>query len=103
MAKARAKHRSKGMTLPLAVLAGMAVPAIDLYKNGISQGDAGRTMNTAAAIFTGYNPESHTWEMAYLKRGLLPVVAGILVHKFVGGKLGVNRALAGAGVPFIRL
>lgn len=103
MAKAKARRHSRSMTLPLAVIAGMAVPAVDLWQNGIRQGDAGRTMNTAAAIFTGYNPESKTWEIGYLKRGLLPVVAGLLVHKFVGGRLGVNRALANAGVPLIRL
>jgi len=103
VAKTRSRRYSKNMTLPLAVIAGMAVPAVDLWQNGIQQGDTKRTMNTAAAIFTGYNPESKTWEVAYLKRGLLPVVMGLLVHKYVGGKLGVNRALAGAGVPLIRL
>lgn len=96
-------RRAAKTTFPVAVLAGLAVPAIDIWKNGLGQGDFQRAGITATAIFTGYNPESHTWELSYLKRGLLPVVAGMAVHKFIGGSLGVNRMLARAKVPFIRL
>lgn len=98
----RARHRKTGFTLPLAVIAGLGVPAMDLWQNSLHTGDLNRTAITASAIFTGYNPEAKVWDMAYLKRGLLPVVAGLLAHK-MASKLGVNRAIAQAGIPFVRI
>jgi len=38
-----------------------------------------------------------------LIRNVLPPVMGLIVHKVVGGKLGLNRMLAQSNVPFIRI
>jgi hypothetical protein len=77
----------------------LAVHALDDFRVGgiehVGKGIAVRT--------TGYMIDTGKFNFGYLKQGLLPIVAGLLVHKFIGGKLGVNRALAGAGIPFVRI
>lgn len=95
-------HKRKGFTLPVAVVAGLAVPAMDVWQNGLARGDFRNAAVCATAIMTGYNVDSKTWEIAYLRRGLLPVLAGFAAHK-IASKLGINRAIAQAGVPFIRI
>ncbi|GAI32548.1 unnamed protein product, partial [marine sediment metagenome] len=52
---------------------------------------------------TGYNYETHSWHPTDMRYGLLPILLGMGVHKIVGSKLGVNRALGRAKVPFIRI
>jgi hypothetical protein len=42
-------------------------------------------------------------ELGMLSIGLGPIVAGLLLHKFVGGSLGVNRALGRANIPLLRI
>jgi hypothetical protein len=53
--------------------------------------------------FTGYDAYNQKWNASELKYGLVPMLAGLMVHKLIGGKLGINSALGRAGVPFIRL
>lgn len=99
----RAKRRSKaGFTLPLAVVGGfapLAIHAIDDYRVG-GVAHVGRGLSCR---LTGYRVDTGQWEWGWLMQGLVPIVAGVLAHKIIGGKLGVNRALAGAGVPFVRI
>jgi len=90
------------MTVPVAVLAGLSVPALFLWNNSLKTGDIKQTANSAAAIFTGFNPQGGWWDWKYLNSGLFPVLGGFMVHK-LASRLGVNRALAQAGVPFIRI
>jgi hypothetical protein len=84
------------------VLAGLSVPALFLWNNSLKQGDVPQTANSAAAIFTGYNPQGGMWDYRYLKSGLFPVIGGLMIHK-LASKLGVNRAMSNAGIPFIRI
>jgi len=100
--KAKSKRRSRaGFTLPLAVLAGLAVPAgwaiKDYQAGGIDL--AGRGF---IARMSGFNPTSQKFEPKFLMQGLIPVVGGVFVHK-MAGKLGINRVLSQAGVPILRL
>ena len=105
MAKAKEKpkhHRSKGMTIPLAVVAGMmptAAYAMACYKNG-GLGAAGDGLIES---FTGYSPAVRQWHGERFMAGTGMMVLGVLVHKIVGGQLGINRALSRAGVPFLRV
>jgi hypothetical protein len=95
-------HKKKQFTLSLAVVAGFAPLAIDVgtqIKNG-NFSEAGRV---AVHNLAGYNYWSNTWDMDGFKHGLFPILAGFLVHKFIGGNLGINRMLARAGIPIIRL
>lgn len=97
------RRRSKaGFTVPLAVAAGfipLALFTIDGYKNGgITK--AGHRFQLG---LTGYNDETHKWSMTGLKDGAFPIIAGIAAHKIIGQWLGVNRMLARAKVPIVRV
>lgn len=101
MAKAKAHRRRAGMTLPVSVIAGfvpLGVAAMDGYKyNGWS--GVGKRVSLG---LTGYNTEDRKWYPGEMVKVTAPIIAGILVHKFAG-KIGINRALSQAGVPFIRI
>jgi hypothetical protein len=100
-ARPRRRSHSKGMTLPVAVLAGFAplgVAALEGYQYNGAKGLAKRvTMG-----MTGYNIEDKKFYPQEMMKVTGPIVLGLLVHK-LAGKLGINRALAGAGVPFLRV
>ncbi len=91
-------HRRPGFTLPLAVVGGFMPLGVGLWNRRASATDMG---NYAISSLTGYMP-GQGWNAGYMKNGAGPIVLGILAHK-VAGKLGVNRALAKAGVPFLRI
>jgi hypothetical protein len=96
------RHHKGGMTLPVAALAGF----IPLASNGYNAYKTGG-MRTAGynvmANLSGYDFATGQWNFANLKGGLMPLMAGFIVHKIVGGMLGVNRMLSRARVPFIRI
>jgi hypothetical protein len=48
------------------------------------------------------NTETLKWMPEYLMQGVGPIVVGVFVHK-LASKLGINRGLARAGVPFLRV
>ena len=111
MAKRRGKTRRKsnGFKLPVAVVAGFVPgiartfthfrnPSLHGSSNGIEAAGV-----EASRIYLGYDPRDGDWNPALLSMGTVPLILGMLVHKFVGGRLGVNRALASAGIPIIRL
>jgi len=98
----RAKHQRKaGFTLPLAVIAGFA----PLATNGIrdySQGGLDLLGTGLTWRLTGYNTLSKKFDPSGFSTGLGPILLGLLVHK-LAGKVGINRALSSAGVPFVRI
>lgn len=101
--KARRKGHKPKFTLPVAALAGFA-PLVKGAYDGYQSGGFNGALAEVSVATTGYNPIYHNWNLTWaLKRGWLPIIAGIAVHKFVGGRLGVNKMLARAGVPIIRL
>jgi len=102
MAKARTHRKKKGMTLPLAAIAGFA-PLTGVAITSFQQGGVQLLGNNMLSNLTGYDANTKTWAFSHMSKGLLPIVAGLLAHKFVGQKLGVNRMLANAGVPLLRL
>jgi len=56
----------------------------------------------ATASLTGYHWGAKKWGMTWAKRGMVPIALGIVGHN-IASKLGINRALGRAGIPFIRL
>jgi len=99
--RSRSRRRA-GFTLPLAVVGGfmpLGCHALQDFKEGgaiqVGKGVCQRT--------TGYVVDAGTFHWPSLNQGLWPIVLGILVHKLVGGTLGVNRALARAKVPVLRI
>lgn len=97
----RGRSRRKGMTLSLAVAAGFAPAVAHAVQGYQAKGLDGAAHNTVVG-FTGYDYWAHKLDMGALRYGLIPAVGGVLVHK-IAGKLGINRALASAGIPFIRI
>lgn len=101
MAKAKRRRSKGGFTVPVAVLAGFGPMATDVI-HGFQTGGITSAANDLLANVTGYDARSKTWSFALLAKGMGPVLAGVMVHK-LAGKLGINRALGRAGVPFLRI
>jgi len=101
MAKKKRGRSKPGMTVSLAVIAGL-LPLANQAIIGFREGGIKRVGDRVCSSLTGYDPSVQRWEAAYLKNGTLPIVLGVLVHK-LAGKLGVNRAMGNAGIPFIRI
>lgn len=99
--KSKAKRKRKGVTIPLMLLAGLQAPARVAWA-GYKQGGPDRAMQQFGMVMTGYDSRDGQFKSAELKYGLYPVLVGAGLHKLMN-KLGVNRALAASGIPFIRL
>lgn len=94
-------RRAKRFTLPVAVVAGFAAPTIKVWE--ARGGGASGMAREAGRILTGVDFWNGQFNWQTMRYGLWPIIGGVLIHKFIGGKLGVNRALSAAGVPVIRL
>ena len=100
--KVARRHSKRKFTLPLAIVAGMT-PYIfheyDLYHN---KGGLGTMLQYASKPFVPIDPFTGKFDTCDLKWGLIPLSVGVGVH-VVANKLGINRAIARAGIPFIRI
>jgi len=99
---AKKKHRRKARaTLPLAVVAGFVPPAriinAEFQANGFEGGAA-----AASRIFIGYDSSTAQWDFQQLQYGFGPILVGFAIHK-IAAMAGINRALAAAKIPFIRI
>jgi hypothetical protein len=65
---------------------------------GVSAG-----LKESVSSLVPWNPNSGKIQFNNLGYGLLPIVAGIFVHKIIGGGLGINRVLSSSGIPWIRI
>jgi hypothetical protein len=97
----KAVHHAKKMTLPLAVIAGL-LPGVAVTATAVK--NSGWMMGTRVLglSYTGFDYQTGTFSLNSMKSGLLPLFIGTLVHK-AAGMLGINRAIAGAGIPIIRI
>jgi hypothetical protein len=91
----------KSRTISLAVLAGMAPLAIDVGIQ-VKNGDIKQAGQVLVHNLVGYNPWTNKFDIAGLYHGLFPIAAGAAVHK-VAGMLGLNRMIASAGIPLVRI
>lgn len=106
-ARRRKKRRSRGgFTIPLAPIAGLAAGMATPIQKALD-GDWVGALDKLAYNYAGvegveggnprFNPNG-------LQNGLVPLIIGAMVHKFVGGRpLNLNAMLARAKVPFIRI
>ena len=104
VARRKRRRKKQGFTIPLAVVGGLAVGMAEPVQMLI-QGDIMAAADKIAWHYTGYSTTTGQYfDINGLQRGLIPLIIGGLVHKFVGGSpLNLNRMLAAAGVPFIRI
>lgn len=96
-------RRKAGFTLPLAAIAGFGPLAGQIYFGYKTGRGLEGMIHYGVAALTGYDTDGGPWQPMYaVKNGLGPIILGVMVHK-LASKLGVNRTLAGAGVPWIRI
>lgn len=99
-------RKARKFTLPLAVVAGMVSPigrAYEHYKMAGLTGQQG-AIGAFSRSMTGINPYDQIpqFHASDLRYGLLPLFAGVAVHK-VAGMIGINRLIAQAGIPVVRI
>lgn len=103
----RRRRRSRQITVPLAVVAPLVASNVGAVMNMVrdpSPDSVAASLSHIGAIYTGYSAIEGRFAPEMLAQGLLPLVAGLLVHKFVGGApLNLNRILARHNIPFIRI
>ena len=94
-------RKSRQFTIPLAPIAGLIGGMASPIRFAL-MGNLEGALNEIAYNYIGFYPPDMTFDPNRLKRGLLPLILGCAIHKFVGGwPLNVNRYLK--DVPFIRI
>lgn len=102
MARRKRRSRRYSMTIPIAPIVGLAVGMAKPLDNAI-KGNIPAAVDQLKYNYLGLTVDNK-FSTTGLMQGLVPLVAGLLVHKFVGGApLNFNKMLARARVPFIRI
>ena len=101
MAKKTKKRYHKKFTIPVAVVAGFLPGATASIADFQQYGMQGAT-TMMSRRYIGYDPLSNRFVPSLMWGGTFPLILGLIVHK-VAGIFGVNRALANAGIPFVRV
>jgi hypothetical protein len=95
----RSPRRRRKFTLPLAVVGGMFPTAIGV----INRRDSVTAMGNFLQLgWTGIDPATNKFSLANMRYGAIPALGGVGVH-MIASKLGLNRILAKAGIPIIRI
>jgi len=119
VARRKKNNKKRSVTIPLAPTLGLVAGispalfgmpgaqgriqgAVWHFQHGGPAAGLKEFVRVGSMTFTGYDPEGFEPFGKHLGRGLGPVIAGFLVH-FVASKLGINRMLGAAKVPFIRI
>jgi len=98
----RGGHKSKSMTIPLALVGGFVPMGTDIL-SAYKVGGISAALGHVSLCTTGYDPADGQWKPMFAVQKLYgPLVLAALVHK-VANKLGINRALASAGIPLVRI
>lgn len=102
MAKGKGKRKNgkRNITISAAVVAGLVSYGLQIAH---SRAEGVYGMTRAGVLYmTGYDLYSNRFEFQFLNRGLLPVAGGAAIH-WLANRFGINRMIARAGIPFIRL
>lgn len=92
------RRRGKGR-LSLAVLAGFLPMGIDVIEQ-LKAGSMAGAGHVVVANLTGYQMWDRKWSFQTLVKGMAPIALGVVVHK-VASRLGLNRMIGKAKIPFI--
>jgi hypothetical protein len=95
------KHRGHrpGVTVPVAVLLGFAPLAVGSWQRRNQPQEVLRFLTVAT---TGYDYVGHRWTGEFLGQGIGAIGIGMGLH-WAANKFGVNRMLARAKVPILRI
>lgn len=116
MAKKKRSRGKKSFTLPIAIIGGVLPGVVDVVNNsmanGITYSQKGSPDNGIAVLLRNYigiqTPETRAkygtgaWSPTFMYAGMWPLLGGSLVH-YIAGKFGINRMLAKAHVPILRI
>jgi hypothetical protein len=93
-------------TIPITLIAGLAPLAVHAWEGYNTPGDYHGLKGLAHNLVldtTGYYGAENRFDFKYpMMKFYGPMLLGMLAHK-LAGKVGINRALSQAGVPFIRV
>lgn len=108
MVRRRKRRYRRSLTIPLApaigLAAGFAGPMGHSPIDWAMKRDWRSSLVRLTKNYTGFDPNTGNWNASDLAYGFLPLLAGVLVHKFVGGyPLNVNKMLAQHKIPLIRI
>jgi hypothetical protein len=101
VARKKTKSRRK-KTIPLGVVLGVGMPLANEVLYNVSHGYWENIPNALLEVMTGYSLKAQNWDMARMLKFWLPAGIGFAAHK-LAGMFGINRALARAGIPYIRI
>lgn len=102
MAKGRKTYRrrtSRGFStrkIPIAVVAGL-MPGVAWSLSAGFQGNWQGAMSRLIAAYTGYETGYNKFTPMYLNYGLLPLIAGVMIHGLANW-IGINRSI-GKSLP----
>ena len=110
--KKNPSHKSKETTIPLAVVLPALAPSVKAFtfdpgtgRNGVAFNrnaeGAKQTLRSLIRSYSGYDIDRNLFEFEPLLQTYLPLGAGILAHKYLGGP--ANRVLAANKVPLLRI
>ena len=99
--KARRRAHRK-FTIPLAMVAGFA-PLVIVGVKAFQKAGPTYAVQEMTCALTGYSIPEHKFYPGQMMNGTVPLLLGIILHKVVGSKFGVNKMLAQANVPLLRL
>ncbi len=93
------KRRNTKFTLPLAIVAGFVPVGVGLWNR---RGSSQAMGDFLQAGFTGISPGTGQFQFSNMRAGLIPIAAGFFAH-MVASRLGINRAISRAGIPWVRI
>jgi len=103
MAKSKRRYRKPKTTIPVAVVVGgfpLIASVIRGWRNETFRGAGKEALFALTGVDIDNTPH---FQPGFMVNGTIPLVAGVLIHKFIGGSMGVNRALGRAHVPLLRI
>lgn len=99
----KARRRVGGMTIPVAPLAAIiSTPIVGSTVQALLDKNFPQALKYMGE-FGGVNSNTGQFDIGTVTQTYTPIVAGLLVHKVVGGWLGVNRVLAKNKIPLLRV
>lgn len=99
-------HRGRSVVrktvVPMGVIAGM-LPGVARSFSVFQLQGAQAAANEFISIYSGFDPITRRFSVANLGYGLMPLFAGLMLSRVVGGMLGVNRLLGRSRIPLLRI
>ena len=89
------------MTIPIAVVGGAVAGVVETIPY-LMDGRFDMAGELLVRNYTGWSIKENKWYYPYAQRGLMPLLIGMIIH-VLASKLGVNRMLGRARVPFLRI